>query len=99
MDQACGLHAVGYCTGNSVAFARIAGEGLRQSATEELGGLQDAKGDAGRFFAIAIAPQTERDERIVEWPDGAHVIPNGIVAPLSLGHRPDPPAGEETCRS
>ena len=45
--QACGLHAVGYSTGNCVV-PRVAGERLGRRV-EALGRLEDADGDAGRL--------------------------------------------------
>ena len=46
VDHACGLHAVGYCTGYFVSAACVAAERLGQPAVEELGRVEDAAGDA-----------------------------------------------------
>src|SRR5438105_13864214 len=56
------------------------------------GGFQDAHRYPGCLFTIAIAGQPERDDRVVVWPHRADVIPDRVVRPLPLGHRPNAPA-------
>ena len=95
VDQACGLHAVGYCTGYFVCARAIAAERLRQAAVEELGGIEDARGDLRRLLLEAVAAKAPGDERVVERPDRADVVADRVVAPLALGERANAPAGEE----
>jgi hypothetical protein len=75
--------------------AVVAAEGLGQAAVEELGGVEDAGGDAGGFVLVAVAAQPPGDERVVERPDGADVVADGVVAFLALGQGADAPAGVE----
>ena len=76
-------------------LAGIAAERLGQPAVEELGGIEDPRGDLRRLVLEPVATEAPRDERVVEGPDGSGVVPDRVVAPLSDGQRPHAPAGEE----
>ena len=95
VDQACGLHAVGYWTGYFVTLALVAAERLGQAAVEELGRVEDPGRDPRRLLLEAVAPQAPGDERVVERPDRADVVADRVVARLALGQRAHAPAGEE----
>ena len=73
----------------------VAGEGLRQPPVEEAGGVEHTGRDHRRLLLEAVPPQPPGDERVVERPDRADVVSDGVVAALSFGHRPDPPPREE----
>ena len=60
VDQACGLHAVGYCTGYRVCGPVVAAERLGQPAVEELGGVQHAGGDPGGLLLVPVAGAVPR---------------------------------------
>src|SRR5436190_2312297 len=75
--------------------ALVAAERLRQSAVEELRGIQDPCGDAGRFFLEAVAPQPPRDEGTIERPDRSDVVADRVVTALAVGKRPHAPAREQ----
>ena len=49
VDQACGLHDVGYCTGYFVSDRRIAAERLGEAAVEVDGRVEDPGRDAARL--------------------------------------------------
>ena len=88
VDQACGLHAVGYSTGNLVRSPVVAAERLGQPPVEVPGRVQDAAGDGGRLLGEAVPAQPPRDERVVERPDRAVVVADRVVADLALGQGP-----------
>ena len=73
----------------------VAAERLRESALEELRGVEDPGRDLGRLLLEAVVSKAPGDERAVERPDGPDVVADRVVAPLALGQRPDAPAGEE----
>ena len=52
-------------------------------------------GDESCFVLEAVAAQTPRDERVVERPDGAGVVADGVVAALASCERAHAPPGEE----
>ena len=71
---------------------RVAAERLRQAAVEELGGVEDAGGDARRLLLEAVAAQAPGDEGAVEGPHRADVVADRVVARLAHGQRPHAPA-------
>ena len=83
VDQACGLHAVGYCTGYFVAFARVSAERLGQSSVEERGRIEDAGRDLRGLLLESVAPQAPGDERVVERPHRADVVADRVVPALA----------------
>ena len=96
VDQAWGLHAVGYWTGYLRQAPFVAAERLRQPPVEELGRVEDAGGDLRRLLLEAVAPQAPGDERVVERPDRADVVADRVVAAFALGQGAHAPAGEQS---
>ena len=94
--RACrpGLRAAGRRVLHRVLRQRplVAAERLRQAAVEELGGVEDARGDLRRLLLEAVASQAPGDEGVVERPDGADVVADRVVAALAFGQRAHAPA-------
>src|SRR3990170_8624848 len=67
----------------------VAAERLRQATLEELRRVEDAGRDLRRFLLEAVTPQAPGDERVVEGPDRADVVADGVVAPLTRGQGAD----------
>jgi hypothetical protein len=75
--------------------SRVAAESLRQASVEELRGLKVAGGNLCRFLLEAVATETPRREGVVEWPDGAVVVADRVVATFAFSERAHAPAGEK----
>ena len=88
VDHACGLHAVGYCTGYFVTPPHS----LRTPPADDRRRSQQRRGSAAIWAASAHGRSAAGpgDERAVEGPHGADVVADRVVAPLALGERPTP---------
>ena len=67
-------------------FTRVASERLRQASLEGRGCLQHVHRHSCCLLAIAVAPEPQRDKRVVVWPDRPEMIANRVVATLAFRH-------------
>src|SRR3954453_10435149 len=64
--------------------ALVAAERLGQTPVEELGRVEDPGCDLGGFLLEPVTAEAPGAERVVERPDGADVVPDGVVAPFAF---------------
>src|SRR5262249_18524956 len=77
-------------------FAVVTRKGFRKPIVEEPGGFEIAEGHNRGFRFKPVVSQSQRDERVVEWPHGADVVANGVVAAFAGRHRANTPATEQS---